>query len=77
MSDYKSLYLIDTNYNSERDATEVVFGYMEKDSSVPGRVMSVRAIVNLSGNNHKVEKKALIKARNLLAAASKAKFEKS
>ena len=29
MSDYGSLYLIETSYNSGRDATEVIFGYME------------------------------------------------
>jgi hypothetical protein len=29
MSDYGSLYLIGTSYNSERDATEVIFGYAE------------------------------------------------
>ena len=34
MSDYGSLYLIDTTYNFERDATEVIFGYMEKEEQL-------------------------------------------
>ena len=49
MSDYGSLYLIETSYNSERDATEVVFGYLEQDKTIVGRISSVRVIVNIPG----------------------------
>ena len=31
MSDYGVIYLIDTQYNAERDATEVTLGYLEKE----------------------------------------------
>ena len=78
MSDYGSLYLIETNYNSERDATEVIFGYMEKEKKLAGRVMSVRAIVNIPGcsdNEKKAIKKGLIQARGLLERSSKAIYE--
>ena len=62
MSDYGSLYLIETNYNSERDATEVIFGYMEKEKKIAGRIMSIR-------------EKGLIQARGLLERSSKAIYE--
>ena len=78
MSDYGSLYLIETNYNSERDATEVIFGYMEKEKKLVGRVMSVRAIVNIPGcgdNEKKAIKEGLVQARNLLESSSKAPYE--
>ncbi len=78
MSDYRSLYLIETNYNSERDATEVIFGYMEKEKKLAGRVMSVRVIVNVPGcreNEKKAIKKGLIQARGLLERSSKALYE--
>lgn len=42
MSDCCNLYLIDTLYNAERDATEVTFGYIEKEEDVKGRIMSLR-----------------------------------
>ena len=58
MSDYGSIYLIETTYNSERDATEVIFGYMEKEKSLAGRSMSVRLIVNVPGCKDN-EKKAI------------------
>jgi hypothetical protein len=78
MSDYSTLYLIDTSYNAERDATEVAFGYIEKEEDVKGRIMSMRVIVNVPG--HKDDKKgaveeALIKARGFIARAGAASYE--
>jgi hypothetical protein len=78
MSDYGSLYLIDTTYNFERDATEVIFGYMEKEEQLVGRVMSVRVIVNVPGcadNESKAVKEGLKKARKLLESSAKATYE--
>ena len=49
MFDYGVIYLIDTQYNAERDATEVTFGYIEKEEAVKGRIMTLRAIVNMPG----------------------------
>ncbi len=80
MSDYGSLYLIETNYNSERDATEVIFGYMEKEKSIKGRVMSIRVIVNIAGckdNESEAVAKGLKQARQLLAKSAKAGFDDS
>ena len=78
MSDYGSIYLIETTYNSERDATEVIFGYMEKERSLVGRSMSVRLIVNVPGckdNEKKAINKGLAKARKLLESCAKAPYE--
>jgi hypothetical protein len=78
MSDYCTLYLIDTNYNAERDATEVAFGYIEKEESVRGRIMSMRVIVNVPG--HRDDRKgaveeALVKAREFIARAAASPYE--
>lgn len=78
MSDYGNIYLIDTVYNAERDATEVTFGYIEKEEDVRGRIMSLRVIVNVPG--HKDDAKgaaeaALDKARAFTARAVEAPYE--
>ncbi len=78
MYDYGSLYLMDSNYNSQRDATEVSFGYLERDKQFKGRMMSVRVIVNVSGKpdpKGKYIDKALKKARVILMSSSKAQYE--
>ncbi len=78
MSDYGCIYLIETTYNSERDAREVIFGYMEKEKSIAGRTMSVRVIVNVSGgrdNEKEAIQKGLTKARKLLDSSAKAPYE--
>jgi len=78
MSDYGSLYLIESNYNFERDATEIIFGYMEKEKTIIGRVMSIRVIVNIPGcrdNEKKAIQKGLIKARKLLESSSQAPYD--
>jgi len=80
MSDYGSLYLIETNYNFERDATEVIFGYLEQDKTIVGRISSVRIIVNIPGcgeNKSEAIERGLEKARKLLVSASKSEFEDS
>jgi uncharacterized OsmC-like protein len=78
MSEFGSLYIIDTEYNSGRDAYEVTLGYMEKDEDVKGRFKSIRVIVNIT--NHKDDEKTVIdialkKACDLLEMASKAPVE--
>lgn len=78
MSEFGSLYIIDTEYNSSRDAYEVTIGYMERDDDVRGRFKSIRVIVNIA--NRKDDEKTVIdiaikKARELLEAASKASLE--
>lgn len=78
MSDYCNLYLIDTLYNADRDATEVTFGYIEKEEQVKGRIMSLRVIVNVPG--HKNDSKGaaeegLERARDLIKRAAEAPFE--
>lgn len=78
MSDYCNLYPIDTLYNAERDATEVTFGYIEKEESVKGRIMSLRVIVNVPGHKNDTKgamEEGLIKARELIARAAAAPFE--
>lgn len=78
MSDYGSLYLIETSYNPDRDATEVIFGYMEKEKSIKGRVMSIRVIVNVEGcrdMESQAVSKGLKKARQLLARSAKADYD--
>ena len=80
MSDYGSLYLIESSYNFERDATEIIFGYMEKEKKIIGRVMSIRVIVNIPGcrdNEKKAIEKGLIKARKLLESSSQAPYDES
>ena len=79
MSDYGSLYLIEASYNAERDATELVFGYIVKEKDVAGRNMKLRVIVNVPGGGKGVEpvlKEGLKKARAVLKSASKAPYEK-
>jgi hypothetical protein len=78
MSEFGSLYIIDTEYNSGRDAYEVTLGYMEKDEDVKGRFKSIRVIVNIP--NRKDDEKTVVdiavqKARDLLERASKASLE--
>ena len=78
MSEFGSLYIIDTDYNSGRNAYEVTLGYMEKDEDVKGRFKSIRVIVNIQ--NLKNDEKTVIdialkKARELLERASKASVE--
>jgi hypothetical protein len=78
MSEFGSLYIIDTEYNSGRDAYEVTLGYMEKDEDVKGRFKSIRVIVNIP--NRKNDEKTVVdiavqKARDLLERASKASVE--
>lgn len=78
MSEFGSLYIIDTEYNSGRDAYEVTLGYMEKDEDVKGRFKSIRVIVNIP--DRKDDEKTVIdialnKARELLERASKASVE--
>lgn len=78
MSDYRNLYLIDTNYNADRDATEVTFGYIEKEEDVKGRIMSLRVIINVPGHKNDVKgaaEEGLVKARELIARAAAATFE--
>ncbi len=78
MSDYGSIYLIETTYNSERDATEVIFGYMEKEKTLLGRVKSIRVIVNIPGcrdNEKKAIERGLIQARKLLESSAKAPYD--
>ena len=82
MSGYGSLYLIDTSYHSERDATELIFGYaeMEKEKTIKGRMRSVRVTVNIPGcgdNESKAVERGLKKAWRILASASKAPFDDS
>jgi hypothetical protein len=78
MSDYRNLYLIDTNYNADRDATEVTFGYIEKEEDVKGRIMSLRVIINVPGHKNDVKgaaEEGLVKARELITRAGAAPFE--
>ena len=78
MSDYGNLYLIDTNYNADRDATEVAFGYIEKDEDVRGRIMSLRVIVNVPGHRDDVKgavEAGLSRARALVSRAVQAPYE--
>jgi|GEM_PF-1547374 len=78
MSDYNSLYLIDTTYNSDRNATEVVFGYIEQEKDIEGRNMKVRVIVNVPGGKDDIAaviKEGLKKARSVLISASKASYD--
>ena len=78
MSDYGVLYLIDTIYNSERDATEVTFGYIEKEEEIKGRIRSIRVIVNVKGykdDKSGASKEALGIARDILKRASTARPE--
>ena len=78
MSDYGSIYLIDTTYNPDRDATEVVFGYLEKEIELAGRIIKVRVIVNVPGgkeDNARVIEEGLKKAKSVLKSASQAPYE--
>ncbi len=78
MSDYGSLYLIDTTYNSDSDVTEGIFGYLEREKEVEGRIIKVRVIVNVPGGREDkapVIEKGLITAKSVLKSASKAPYE--
>lgn len=78
MSDYGVLYLIDTIYNSERDATEVTFGYIEKEEEIKGRIRSIRVIVNVKGHKEDergAAREALNIVRDILKRASTARYE--
>ena len=78
MSDYGNIYLIDTLYNADRDATEVTFGYIEKDEDVKGRIMSLRVIVNVPGHRDDAKgavETALAKARAFTSRAVEAPYE--
>lgn len=78
MSDYCNLYLIDTLYNADRDATEVTFGYIEKEEQVKGRIMSLRVIVNVPGHKNDgkgAAEEGLERARELIRRAAGAPFE--
>ena len=80
MSDYGSLYLIETNYNSERDATEVIFGYLEQDKTIVGRISSVRVIVNIPGcgeNESEAVERGLEEAREILRKSADSEFDNS
>jgi len=79
ISDYGSLYLIDTTYNSERDATEVVFGYPQREKELEGRIMKVGVIVNVPGgkeDNTGVIEEGLKRAKSVLISASEAPYAK-
>ena len=78
MSDYGSIYLIESTYNSDRDATELVFGYLERDKDVEGRIMKVRVTVNVpggKGDSASLIEEGFKKTKSLLLSASKAKYE--
>lgn len=78
MSDYGTIYSIDTQYNAERDATEIAFGYIEKEEQVKGRIRTLRIIVNVPG--HRDDKKGAIDeglkvAKEFVSRAAQAPFE--
>jgi hypothetical protein len=78
MSDYGTIYLIDTEYNAERDATEVSFGYLEKEEQLKGRIRTLRIIVNVQG--HRDDRKGAIDeglrfAREFVSRAAQAPYE--
>jgi hypothetical protein len=78
MSDYGSLYVIHSIYNSPRQAYEVSIGYMARDEEVKGRITSVTIVVNIpnhKGSETEVREAALMKARRILETASKAPME--
>lgn len=78
MSDYGTIYIIDTSYNADRDAREVTFGYIEKEEDVKGRIMSLRIIVNVPGHKDDVKgalDAGLAKARALASRAAGAPYE--
>ncbi|MEQ9618821.1 MAG: hypothetical protein RIG61_06575 [Deltaproteobacteria bacterium] len=78
MSDYGVLYLIDTTYNGERDATEATLGYIEKEEKIKGRIRSIRVIVSVSGHKDDrrgASKEALSVVRDMLKRASTAGYE--
>ena len=78
MSDYGILYMIDTSYNSERDATEVTFGYIEKEEEIKGWIRSIRVIVSVKGHKgdkRGASKEALSVVRDILKRASDAVYE--
>lgn len=78
MSDYGSLYLIESTYNVDRDATELAFGYIAKEKDVEGRSMKLRVIVNIKGGrkgHETVLDEGIKKARSVLRSASKSSYK--
>jgi hypothetical protein len=78
MSDYGTIYLIDTDYNAERDVTEVSFGYLEKEEKLKGRIRTLRVIVNVPG--HRDDRKGAVEeglkvAREFISRAVQAPYE--
>lgn len=79
MSEADSFYIIDTNYNSGRDAYEVSFGFSTKDEEVKGRDLTMRVTVNVPNQKDDEDQAieiALTRARKFLEEASKAPLVK-
>jgi hypothetical protein len=75
MSDYGSLYIIDTSYHTERQVYEVNIGYMARDEEINGRFTTIDIRVNVPDHKsdiNKIKEIALDKARKVLALASQA-----
>lgn len=75
MSDYGSLYIIDTSYHTERQVYEVSIGYMARDEEVNGRFTTINILVNVPNHKSdisKIKELALNKARKVLGLASQA-----
>jgi hypothetical protein len=75
MSDYGSLYIIDTSYHTERQVYEVNIGYMAKDEEVSGRFTTINIRVNIpnhKSDKDKIKELAFNKARKVLGLASQA-----
>ncbi len=75
MSDYGSLYIIDTFFHTERQVYEVNIGYMVKDEEVNGRFITINILVNLpnhKSDKNKIKELAFNKARKILELASQA-----
>ncbi len=78
MSDYGSLYIVDTSYHAERHVYEVTIGYMAKDEEVNGRFTTINILVNVTNHKNdksKIKELALNKARKALGLASQAPVE--
>lgn len=78
MSDYGTIYLIDTHYNAERDATEFSFGYLEREEQLKGRIRTIRVIVNVPG--HRDDSKGAVDeglriAREFVSRAAQAPYD--
>ncbi len=75
MSDYGSLYIIDTFFHTERQVYEVNIGYMVKDEEVNGRFITINILVNVpnhKNDKNKIKELAFNKARKILELASQA-----